>query len=150
MRRKPGRLVPITGVDAVRSAGESKEIVTLDNIPFCDEVAEAVQRLLSRSQSETIALTISERGITAHLGRDAISYRRNRIKIKTGNCLLIADAELGKFILLRYINPGWLEALVESTKLSWKDAEKIYDAASFRGVILEILRAILRHAEELL
>ncbi len=159
-RRKPGKpgpLVPVTdlenaAVGVVRSgAVERKETVILDDILFCDEVSEAVQRLLSRAQNEAVTLVVAEHSIAVRLGHDTISYRRDRIKVKTGNCVLIADSELGKFILLRYYNDlGWLEVLMESAKLGWKGSEKIYDVAGLRGLISDRLRAILRRAEEVL
>jgi len=154
--RKPGPLVPVTDLenaarDVVRSgAVEHKEIVILDDILFCDEVAEAVQRLL-RAQNEAVTLVVAEHSIAVRVGHDTISYKRDRIKVKTGNCVLIADSELGKFILLRYYNDlGWLEVLLESAKLGWKGSEKIYDVAGLRGLISDRLRAILRRAEDLL
>ncbi len=156
-RRKPGPLVPVSDLEnavlgVVRSgAVEQKEIVILDDILLCDEVAEAVQRLLSRAQNEAVTLIVAEHSIAVRVGHDTISYKRNRIKVKTGNCVLIADSELGKFILLRYYNDlGWLEVLMESTKLSWKGSEKTYDVADLRGLISDRLRAILRRAEEAL
>jgi hypothetical protein len=153
-RRKPA-LVPVTDLDAalgvVRSgAVEHKEIVVLDDILFCDEVAEAVQRMI-RAQNEPVTLIVAELGIAVRVGHDTISYKRDKIKVKTGNCVLIADSELGKFILLRYYNDlGWLEVLLETAKLGWKGSEKIYDVAGLRGLISDRLRAILRRAEEVL
>lgn len=153
--RKPGPLVPVTDLDAAlgvarSGAVEHKEIVILDDILFCDEVAEAVQRLL-RAQNEAVTLVVAEHSIAVRVGHDTISYKRDRIKVKTGNCVLIADSELGKFILLRYYNDlGWLEVLLESAKLGWKGSEKIYDVASLRALISDRLRAILRRAEDLL
>ena len=159
----PARVAELSTSDV---SVEESELMTLNYVHYGDEIVETIEKLNMAAMCiknnsglpgcnhvpDVIRISVSPRCrsfVTMRFGESdkRVTYRRDKVIIRTGNAVLLVDT---RFVLFNFHPDGFLVPQAKSVKLTWHGTEEAFDAYEFRKMIRDAIVAIVDIARDVL